>query len=205
MVEQNKTQRSDLFTLYQVRLRAEEIEVVSNETYNSDLQKLIDKSYEKMNHDYELQKNAITRDAKISYSVSKNENRINVLKSQQDTIDRATELTRKKLAEFCKSDDYNNILCDLIKQGLDELNEKKSKLRVVKADVKRAQDCLGRLSGMGYETFVDEETYLDDSLIGGVMVINETETISVDNTFEGRLQLAKDTNLPKIARILHTK
>ena len=64
---------------------------------------------------------------------------------------------------------------------------------------------MGRLSGMGYETFVDEETYLDDSLIGGVMVINETETISVDNTFEGRLQLAKDTNLPKIARILHTK
>lgn len=204
MFEQSSSQRSDLFTLYQVRLRAEEIDFVSNEAYSTDLQRQIDASFEKLNHDYEIQKSAITREAKIAYSVAKNENRISVLQSQQDTVERALDAARARLAAFRASDAYAGVLCALIRQGLDALGERSAVIRVVAGDAAAAADCLQRLSGLGYDASVDAAP-LPDSALGGAVIASAAGTISVDNSFEGRLSLARDRSLPQIARILHTE
>ncbi|KAH0793068.1 vacuolar H+-ATPase subunit E isoform 3 [Histomonas meleagridis] len=197
--------RNEQFALYQVRLRAEEIDFVSRETYNADLQKLINKSYSKLNNDFELQRNEITRNAKISYSVSKNEQRINILKCQEEIIEEAMNGARKKLKEFRQKSEYKDVLCDLIKQGLKTLNEKKSVIRVVKEDIPLANECLDKLSELGFDASVSDDDVLSDSLIGGAIITNDTRTISCDNSFEGRLQLAEAGRLPQIAKLLKSK
>ncbi|KAH0791109.1 V-type proton ATPase subunit E [Histomonas meleagridis] len=198
-------QRNEQFALYQVRLRAEEIDFVSRETYNSDLQKLINKSYSKLNNDFELQRNEITRNAKISYSVSKNEQRINILKCQQEIIEKAMNETRKKLKVFRNTSEYKDVLCDLIEQGIKTLSEKESIVRVIKADISLANECLQKLREKGLEAIVSEDDVLSDSMIGGAIITNSNKTISCNNSFEGRLQLAVDGRLPQISKLLKTK
>ena len=112
---------------------------------------------------------------------------------------------REKLKEFRRKPEYKEILCDLIEQGLKTLNEKESIIRVVKEDIPLANECLRKLSGMGFDAVVNEDDVLSDSMIGGTIITNNTKTISCDNSFEGRLQLAEAGRLPQISKLLKSK
>ncbi|KAK8898799.1 hypothetical protein M9Y10_001092 [Tritrichomonas musculus] len=201
-------QKAEIFALYLARLRAEEIELEAREQFNQDFQKIIDQSYAKLNNDLELSKNEIQRNAKIDYSVTKNEQRIKKLDAQQKIISEAQEGARKKLRELHDSSSYKKILGKLIYQGAQTLSEKNIRVSVLKSDIDLAKHCIDaykdEFSELDCTATVDEEHCLDDKLIGGCMLINEAETIRVDNSFEGRLQLATEGCLPKIAEYLNS-
>ncbi|OHS95747.1 hypothetical protein TRFO_38135 [Tritrichomonas foetus] len=201
------TQKGEIFALYQARLRAEEIDFEAREQYNHDFNNLINASYAKLNNDYELQKNEIDRQAKIQYSVTKNEQRILVLQSQQKIIEKAQNGTRSKLQKLHDSSDYEATLQKLILQGVKTLSEKEVRIHVIQKDVSVAKKCIQNLNGefsqLGYSVQLDESEFLPDSSIGGCIVVNEKQTIRVDNSFEGRLQLATEGSLPKISQVLH--
>ena len=199
-------QRGEIVALYQARLRAEEIEFIAREEHDNLLKKLVDESYEKMNSDYELERSKIDRNAKIQYSVLKNQQRIGILTSQRKIIENAMDVTRKKLIEFKKDSKYKNVLISLIKQGLETIQEKSVKIIVLKEDINLTKECLkSALSEIKFETnvIVDEDEFLSDNAIGGVLIRNESETISVDNSFEARLRLSADGARPLLNNILH--
>ena len=135
-------QRGEIVALYQARLRAEEIEFIAREEHDNLLKKLVDESYEKMNSDYELERSKIDRNAKIQYSVLKNQQRIGILTSQRKIIENAMDVTRKKLIEFKKDSKYKNVLISLIKQGLETIQEKSVKIIVLKEDINLTKECL---------------------------------------------------------------
>jgi vacuolar-type H+-ATPase subunit E/Vma4 len=197
-------ERTRIYAEYQARLRAEEIDFLAREQYNADLQKLVNASYAKLNNDYELQRTEIDRRAKIQFSVTKNEQRIRVLTSQRDIIDRALGSTRERLRAFRQTPQYAAVLAAIIRQSLDVLHEKEAVVSVVPEDLDLAGTIIeGELAGKGVR--LDRDNPLDPRMIGGALVSNEGRTIRVDNSFEGRLALAAEQSLPDIGVLLKPK
>lgn len=209
MTDSRGNQKGEIFALYLARLRAEEIELETREQFNQDFQKIIDQSYAKLNNDLELSQNEIQRNAKIDYSVTKNEQRIKKLQSQQKIINQAQDGARKKLKELHDSPSYKKVLGKLIYQGAKTLSEKNIRISVMKSDVDLAKQCIAaykdELGELECTATIDEENFLDEKLLGGCLLINDAETIRVDNSFEGRLQLATEGCLPKISEYLNSE
>jgi vacuolar-type H+-ATPase subunit E/Vma4 len=199
-------ERTRVYAEYQARLRAEEIDFLGREQYNSDLQKLVNLSFAKLNTDYELQRSEIDRDAKIQFSVTKNTQRIRVLQSQQDIIQLALAETRKKLQAFRATPQYRDVLTAIITQTISVLQEKAIIVNVVPADLDLAEQIVKGLGGQNAVTAtVDRENPLTPARIGGAVVGNVAGTIRVDNSFEGRLELAVEQALPEIGVLLKPK
>jgi len=200
-------QRSELFALYQARLRADEIEFEAREIHDSALKKLVDSSYEKMNSDYVIERSKIERNAKINFSMMKNQQRIEILNSQRNIVENAMDLTREKLKKLKNSSEYRGVYANLIKQGLKVLHEPKAEIFVIEEDLELAKECLnGVISEVSKEfnvkATISTEKFLEKRLIGGALITNEEGTISVDNTFETRLRLSSNGALPKISEVL---
>ena len=200
-------QRSEIFALYQARLRAEEIEFAAREEHDANLQKLVDTSYSKLNSDFELERSKIERTAKINFSVSKNQQRIQILNTQRGIISNAMVIVRKRLNEYVKTPEYKKTLAGLLKQGLLALSEKEIKVSVVPRDQAIIQDCINQVLSeikgeLECEVKLDKENPLMEKAIGGVFLSNATDTITLDNTLEARLMLSSEGALPEIKAIL---
>ena len=200
--------RSEIFALYQARLRAEEIEFAAREEHDQALQKLVDNSYTKLNSDYELERSKIDRNAKISFSVAKNQQRITILNTQRDIITEAMEVVRKRLADFVKTPEYKKTFSALLRQGLLTLAEKEVKLSVLPRDEKLVDECLKDVLAeikdqIECSVSIDKENPLTEKAIGGVELSNTTDTIRLDNTLEARLLLSSEGALPEIKKILN--
>jgi vacuolar-type H+-ATPase subunit E/Vma4 len=196
-------ERTRVYAEYQARLRAEEIDFLAREQYNADLQKLVNLSFAKLNTDYELQRAQIDRDAKIQFSVTKNTQRLRVLQSQQDIIQRALGETRARLQAFRATPEYRAVLAGIIRQTIGVLQEKAIIISVVPADIELAEQIVSALPANGdVVATVDRENPLSPARIGGAIVANAAGTIRVDNSFEGRLQLAVEKALPEIGVLL---
>jgi V-type H+-transporting ATPase subunit E len=204
--KQASQQRSEIFSLYQARLRAEEIDFLAREQHEAELSKLVNLSYSKLNADYEHSRLEIDRTAKIQFSTTKNSQRIRVLTSQQDIVEEARTATRVKLAAFRTTDAYKSVLTSLISQALDILNESDAVVHVVAADIKLAEGILpDALRGKSLTATIDTDNPLSEKMIGGAVVVNGKGTIQVDNSFEGRLNLAVEGSLPQISVLLKPK
>ena len=200
--------RSEIFALYQARLRAEEIEFAAREEHDQALQRLVDNSYSKLNSDYDLERSKIDRNAKISFSVAKNQQRITILNQQREIITKAMDVVRDRLREYVKTADYKKTLAALLKQGLTTLGEKEVKVSVVPRDEKLIEELIGQVVSEIKDTLecqvtVDKENPLPEKVIGGVELSNVADTIRIDNTFEARLQLSSDGALPEIKKMLN--
>ncbi|EAX89776.1 hypothetical protein TVAG_438870 [Trichomonas vaginalis G3] len=196
----DSTARSEAFALYQARLRAEEIEFAAREEHDQALKKMVDLSYSKLSSDFELERSKIERNAKINLSISKNQQRIEILNKQREIITKSMDKVREKLQKLVQTPEYKEILKALLKQGVEILNEKVVKVSVTKRDRELIQTIMGEL---GTETKLSlTDTNLEDKVIGGVYLVSEADTIFIDNTFEERLQLASEGALPEIKNIL---
>ena len=201
-------QRSEIFALYQARLRAEEIEFAAREEHDQALQKLVDNSYTKLNSDYELEMSKIDRNAKISFSVAKNQQRITILNTQREIITKAMDVVRDRIKEYVKTPDYKKTLAALLKQGILTLSEKDIKVSVLPRDEKLVEECLKEVIPEIKDKFdctvsIDKENPLPEKALGGVELSNSTDTIRLDNTLEARLLLASEGALPEIKAILN--
>lgn len=199
--------RSEIFALYQARLRAEEIEFAAREEHDQALQRLVDSSYTKLNSDYELERSKIDRNAKISYSVSKNKQRITILNAQRDIITKAMVVVRERLAKMVKTDEYKKLFSALLKQGLLVLMEKDVKISVLPRDEQLAEECIKEVveevkDKLECKVEVNTENPLNEKSIGGMEFSNADDTIRLDNTLEARLQLSSEGALPEIQRLL---
>jgi vacuolar-type H+-ATPase subunit E/Vma4 len=204
--KQASHQQSEIFSLYQARLRAEEIDFLAREEHDAALNKLVNASYSQLNGDYEHSRLEIDREAKIQFSMTKNLQRIRVLTSQQEIVGEARTAARDKLIAFRKTDAYKATLTALIRQSLDILSESEAVVHVIQADISLAKAVLKEaLNGKDVKVTIDEENPLSEAMIGGAVVINANGTIQVDNSFEGRLNLAVDGALPQISVLLKLK
>ena len=199
--------KSEVFALYQARLRAEEIEFAAREEHDQALQKLVENSYTKLNSDYETDRSKIDRDAKINFSFAKNQQRITILNTQREIVTKAMEVVRARLQDYVKTPEYKKTLGSLLKQGLLTLSEKEVKISIVPRDEGIIQDCLNQIlsdvkAQIDCTVTIDKENPLPESAIGGVEISNVTDTIRLDNSLQARLLLASEGALPEIKKML---
>jgi vacuolar-type H+-ATPase subunit E/Vma4 len=134
--------------------------------------------------------------------VTKNEQRIRVLTSQRDIIEKALNQTRERLRKFRKTPEYEKVLCALIKQGMEILAEPELTAFVAKDDFDLAEKCIRAINSQTCKVTVSKDEPLPEAMIGGAVLANASTTIRCDNSFEGRLQLASEGQLPAIGKFL---
>lgn len=144
-------------------------------------------------------------------SAETNAARLQVLKARDNVLKESYEDAEKKLADVSSKDraTYSKLIRTLVLQGLICLKDSEVSVRCRRADVEIVKAALPAVSeeyvaktNAPVTVTIDESTYLSDSCIGGVVLLSQGGTILVDNTFESRLDIAYQQNLPEIRKIL---
>lgn len=142
----------------------------------------------------------------IAKSTIANKTRLKVLSTREKVLDDIFDEAEKQLKEISKDKSkYKPVLTGLIEEGLLSLLEKSVTVKVRKADVDIAKEAIEEAAKnfeekakFPVEVSVDEENYLNDDIAGGVILVNGTGKIELDNTLEERLKLLSEESLPAI-------
>lgn len=122
----------------------------------------------------------------------------------------AYEDTEKKLGELAADKSrYPPLVADLVLQGVLLLQDSDVVVRCRRADVEIVDSCIDDVAekylakvSSPVKLTCDKSTFLSDSCSGGIILLSQGGTITVDNTFEGRLNIAYSQNLPEIRKVL---
>lgn len=189
MVEMNEANIHQADEEYEI----EKANIVRSET------SAIDALYEQ-----KLKKASLTQ--QIAKSTIANKTRLKVLSTREKVLDDIFDEAEKQLKEISKDKSkYKPVLTGLIEEGLLSLLEKSVTVKVRKADVDIAKEAIEEAAKnfeekakFPVEVSVDEENYLNDDIAGGVILVNGTGKIELDNTLEERLKLLSEESLPAI-------
>jgi len=139
----------------------------------------------------ELERQRILADGRIKAKKDQLATKETIIK---DVFDRAIE----KMKKITNSEDYKEVLFELIKSSVETVGEKEVKILVDEKDKKVLKENEDRLKKALGETKYD----LDETIecIGGVIV--KSKTIAVDNTLEARLERSMSLLRADVAKIL---
>lgn len=155
-------------------------------------------------YEQKLKKASLTQ--QIAKSTIANKTRLKVLSTREKVLDDIFDEAEKQLKEISKDKSkYKPVLTGLIEEGLLSLLEKSVTVKVRKSDVEIAKEAIQEAAKnfeekakFPVEVNVDEENYLNDDIAGGVILVNGTGKIELDNTLEERLKLLSEESLPAI-------
>ncbi len=155
-------------------------------------------------YEQKLKKASLTQ--QIAKSTIANKTRLKVLSTREKVLDDIFDEAEKQLKEISKDKSkYKPVLTGLIEEGLLSLLEKSVTVKVRKSDVDIAKEAIEEAAKnfeekakFPVEVSVDEENYLNDDIAGGVILVNGTGKIELDNTLEERLKLLSEESLPAI-------
>lgn len=155
-------------------------------------------------YEQKLKKASLTQ--QIAKSTIANKTRLKVLSTREKVLDDIFDEAEKQLKEISKDKSkYKPVLTGLIEEGLLSLLEKSVTVKIRKSDVEIAKEAIQEAAKnfeekakFPVEVNVDEENYLNDDIAGGVILVNGTGKIELDNTLEERLKLLSEESLPAI-------
>ncbi|TPX13886.1 uncharacterized protein E0L32_005586 [Thyridium curvatum] len=190
--------------------KAREIEIKANEEFAIEKSKLVRQETDAIDAAYEKKFKQATMSQQITRSTVANKTRLKVLAARQELLDDIFETTQKKLAEGTKDKSrYRGILKNLLLEGFYAMNEPELQVRARKADydtVKKAiEDAAKEYKkevGKEVKATIDEANPLPEGSAGGVSIVGGAGKIDIDNTFDARLDLLKDSALPGVRKTL---
>lgn len=190
--------------------KANEIRVKAEEDFNIRKLSAVEAAREKIRAEYEKKVNQIDVNRKIAKSTEQNVARLEVLKARDGILRDAYDQAATELAEVAKdSDAYTDILKALVLQGLIVLSDEHVVVRCRRVDVEVVESVLPSVKedyvGMTSSPVtvnLDRDNFLSDDISGGVVLLSQGGTIVVENTFESRLEIAYQQNLPQIRKVM---
>ncbi|KXJ93996.1 ATP synthase subunit [Microdochium bolleyi] len=190
--------------------KAREIEVKANEEFSIEKSKLVSSETDSIDATYAKKFKQATMSQQITRSTVSNKTRLKVLGARQELLNDIFETASKKLADTTKDKKkYQNLLKDLILEGAYALNEKEISVQGRKADygaikeaIKAAEKEYKSESGKETTITIDESSALPEGSAGGVIILNGTGKIDINNTLEERLELLKTSALPAMRKTL---
>lgn len=155
-------------------------------------------------YEQKLKKASLTQ--QITKSKIDNKTRLRVLGTKAKILSQIFQETGDELKELTKdAGKYKTVLIGLIEEGLLTLLESKISVRarevdiaLVKESIEEAAAKFETKAGFPVEVTVDEETFLSKDGSGGVILINGTGKIEVNNTLDERLTILSEEALPAI-------
>lgn len=193
--------------------KAREIEIKANEEFAIEKSKLVRQETDAIDNSYEKKFKQATMSQQITRSTVANKTRLKILAARQELLDDIFEAAQKQLGDAAKDKGrYEGILKNLILEGFYAMNESELVIRARKADynvVEEAIDAAAReykeVLGKDVDARIDEESPLPEGSAGGVCIIGGGGKIDIDNTFEARLNLLKESALPAVRQALFGK
>eukprot|EP00172_Hildenbrandia_rubra_P000956 Plantae.Rhodophyta-Hildenbrandia_rubra.ctg15470.p2 GENE.Plantae.Rhodophyta-Hildenbrandia_rubra.ctg15470~~Plantae.Rhodophyta-Hildenbrandia_rubra.ctg15470.p2 ORF type:complete len:217 (-),score=53.43 Plantae.Rhodophyta-Hildenbrandia_rubra.ctg15470:2141-2791(-) len=191
--------------------KANEIAVKAEEDFNIRKLSTVEVEKEKIRAEYEKKTKQIEINRKIAYSTQLNNSRLEVLEARDKILREVYDEADKKLAECAKNDPkkYVKLLRGYILQGLVTLGDSKVVTRAREADLDEVKEALPSIveeyrkaTGKEVDVSLDTKTFISKDCTGGVTLLSNYGNIVVENTFESRLEIAYQQNLPAIRNML---
>lgn len=191
--------------------KANEIRTKAEEDFSIRKLSAVEAAREKIRIEYERKEKQIHVNRKIAKSTEQNAARLDVLKARDGLLRDAYE---ESVAELSKvpaeqPDAYHSIMKALIHQGLIVLSDEEVLVRCRSADVELVEAILPNVTedyvgqtNAPVTVKLDRNTFLPDNISGGVVLMSQGGTIVVENTFESRLEIAYQQNLPIIRTMM---
>nr|POE79679.1 v-type proton atpase subunit e [Quercus suber] len=200
------------FIRQEAQEKAHEIHFKADEEFSIEKSKLVRQETARIDSEYEKKSKQAGMSQQITKSTLANKTRLRVLSAKQELLDELFEDAGKKLDKETSKDQkqYETVLKNLILEGMYALNEKKITLRSRKKDdevVKKAAEAASKeykekVKGKEVEVNVDDKERLPEGSAGGVIILNGTGKIDINNTFEERLKLLEINALPTVRATL---
>jgi len=129
------------------------------------------------------------------------ETKNNLLEAKEEIIEEVYDEAIKRLRQYTLTEEYTNCIFRLMREASRQINSDALIIRLNERDhqilTKKRLDELSRK--LGVKIIKSDEKI---NCIGGVVVTSLDGKIIVDNTFENRLRILKDSLRTKIAKIL---
>ncbi|KXT06542.1 hypothetical protein AC579_1180 [Pseudocercospora musae] len=192
--------------------KAKEIHLKADEEFSIEKSKLVRSETSSIDTEYQKKFTQAGMSQQITKSTLANKTRLRILSARQELLDELFESASKKLSETATKDKgkYEQVLKDLILEGLYGLvNEKKVTLRcrkkdddVVKKAADKAKEEFKKSMKHDVEISIDEKERVPENSAGGIIILNGTGKIDINNTFEERLRLLETDGLPAVRATL---
>ncbi|KAL2136054.1 hypothetical protein VTI74DRAFT_5634 [Chaetomium olivicolor] len=193
--------------------KAREIEIKANEEFAIEKSKLVRQETDAIDSAYTKKFKQAALSQQITRSTVANKTRLRVLGARQELLDEIFSAAEKRLGEAAQDEKrYEGVLKGLLLEGFYAMREPELQVRARKADyevVKRAieaaqQEYKERV-GSEVKATVDEGNDLPEGSAGGVVIVGGNGKIDIDNTFEARLDLLRESALPAMREALFGK
>ncbi|KAL2016300.1 hypothetical protein VTK56DRAFT_3899 [Thermocarpiscus australiensis] len=193
--------------------KAREIEIKANEEFAIEKSKLVRQETDAIDGAYDKKFKQATMSQQITRSTVANKTRLRVLGARQELLDDIFDAAEKRLGEAARDEGrYEEILKGLILEGFYAMNEPELRIRARKADyevVGKAIDGAAaeykEKTGREVAATIDKGNDVPDGSAGGVIIVGGNGKIDIDNTFETRLNLLKESALPAMREALFGK
>lgn len=190
--------------------KAEEIDAKAEEEFNIEKGRLVQQQRLKIMEYYEKKEKQVELQRKIQSSNMLNQARLKVLKVREDHVRNVLDEARKRLGEVTQdSSKYRQILSLLITQGLYQLTENHTYIRVRQVDLPIVESLLEGIQKEYKQVTkkdviikVDQDTFLPAESCGGIELLTAKGRIKINNTLEARLELIAQQLIPEIRSAL---
>lgn len=186
--------------------KAKEIQLKADEEYEIEKASIVRSEINAIDALYQDKFKKASLAQQITKSTIANKTRLKVLATREEALETIFNATQDELKKLSSNKNkYKTLLIGLIEECLYSLMEPTVIIRVRKSDVSVAKDAaksaaenFSKKAGFAVSFIVDETNFLDKDLAGGVVVVNGSNKISVNNTLDERLKLLSESALPAI-------
>jgi V-type H+-transporting ATPase subunit E len=186
--------------------KAEEIDAKAEEEFNIEKGRLVQQQRIKIMEFYERKEKQVELQKKIQQSNMLNAARLKVLKAREDHVANVLDEAKRKLAEITKDQGtYKNLVQQLITQGLLQLLEANVLLRCRQADLSLVESVMApalstykEKTGKECNLKVDQESFLNPNVGGGIELLAQKGKIKISNTLDARLDMIAKQMIPAI-------
>ncbi|KAK4237844.1 vacuolar ATP synthase [Achaetomium macrosporum] len=190
--------------------KAREIEIKADEEFAIEKSKLVRQETDAIDSTYQKKFKQATMSQQITRSTMANQTRLRVLSARQELLDEIFAAAEKRLGEASADEErYATVLKGLILEGFYAMNEPELQVRVRKADYEAVRKAIEAAAseykektGKEVAATIDEENNVPDGSAGGVVIVGGNGKIDINNTFEARLELLRESALPAMRKAL---
>ncbi|KAF9451570.1 ATPase, V1/A1 complex, subunit E [Macrolepiota fuliginosa MF-IS2] len=189
--------------------KAREIKVKADEEFAIEKAKLVKQEQQAIDAQYEKKRKGGEVAQKITQSTLTNRSRLKLLHRREEHLQDLFSNARSQLTQLAASDSgaYTQFLEGVIVQGFLQIMEpsvivhtRKQDAEVATQAAEAASKTYHDLTGQSVRPEIQAD--LGEEGAGGVVLVNASTRITVDNTLDERLRLLEDRMLPEIRRDL---
>lgn len=206
MQVQGELKKMESFITKEAEEKAKEIQLKADEEYEIEKASIVRSEINAIDAAYQDKFKKASLAQQITKSTIANKTRLKVLATREEALETIFGATQDELKKIAgNKDKYKKLLIGLIEEGLYSLMEpsvvikvRKTDVAVVKDAAKTAVDNFSKQAGFSVDFQVDESNFLNKDVAGGIIVVNGSGKISVNNTLDERLKLLSESALPAI-------